>query len=312
MNKRIGFLFVTCAAFLAGCAGPYIRNEAAATPYKVYFLGGQSNMDGYGYVNELTAEQRGPIDGAMIFTGNMANDNESGGGVGVWEPLLAGHGTGFSSDGESNSHSDRFGPELVFGATLVALQPESRVAIIKYSRGGSGLALDIGYGSWEPDFAAGDGVNQYDHALTTISNALAVRDIDGDGVDDQLVPAGIVWMQGETDAGAGREYAEAYEANLKRMMDLLRAALHADDLPVVIGKITDSGMEEDGAMMDYIDIVVAAQQSFVAADGCAAYVTAIDGVAHLPDQWHYVSEGYVTMGRAFAEAALDLGENCRR
>ena len=157
---------------LCGCAGQAIHTDTAAEPWHVYFLGGQSNMDGYGFVNELPAELNRTIDGAMIFTGNVANDNDTSGGVGIWEPLQPGHGTGFTSDGEANAHSDRFGPELAFGATLRTLQPESRLAIIKYSRGGSGLALDIGFGSWEPDFAGGNGINQYDNALTTITKCV--------------------------------------------------------------------------------------------------------------------------------------------
>ncbi len=70
-------------------------------------------------------------------------------------------------------------------------------------------------------------------------------------------------------------------------MELLRAALRVDDLPVVIGKITDSGMSDDGTVMDYIDTVQKAQQDFVANDECAAYVTVTDDLSYLDDGWHY-------------------------
>ena len=177
-------------------------------------------------------------------------------------------------------------------------------------RGGSGLGRDIGYGDWYVDFSDGNRINQYDNALATIRNATAHTDIDGDGQPDQLVPAGIVWMQGETDAGY-LESANEYRENLKRMMNLLRAALRMDDLPVVIGKITDSGRAEDGSMMDYIGIVQEAQEAFVKADACAAFVTITDELDYPPtDAWHYDSEGFVRLGTAFAEAALELEASC--
>ena len=54
-------------------------------------------------------------------------------------------------------------------------------------------------------------------------------DIDGDGESDTLVPMAIIWMQGESDASASVEVAMRYEENLERLMDLIRAALRADD-----------------------------------------------------------------------------------
>ena len=43
-------------------------------------------------------------------------------------------------------------------------------------------------------------------------------------------------MQGEADAQHSQESADAYLFNLKRLMNLFRAALRQDDLPVIIGK----------------------------------------------------------------------------
>ena len=298
---------------LVACIGLFVLGltVASAAEYKLYYLGGQSNMDGYGYVEELPEEWQGRVPNAVIFTGRTALDNEAHGGVGLWEPLQPGHGTGFKTDGTENVRSDRFGPELTFGQTLVSLDSDSKVAIVKYSLGGSGLADGVGYGNWHPDFADGRGVNQYDHALTTLRNALGHADVDGDGVHDRLLPSGIVWMQGEADAYQSQEAADAYEANLKRLMDLLRAALRVDDLPVVIGKITDSGMADDGSVMDYIETVQEAQRGFVESDACAAYVTITDDLPHSDDAWHYRSDGYIAMGTAFAEAMQQLEADCK-
>lgn len=280
------------------------------TTYKLYYLGGQSNMEGYGYSVELADETGTLSRDVMIFTGQMALDNETHGGVGIWEPLQSGHGTGFRSDGIENQLSDRFGPELFFGQTIAKHMPGTKIAIVKYALGGSGLADGVGYGNWHPDFSEGAGNNQYDHFLKTLRNALSHTDIDGDGIADRLVPSGIVWMQGEADAYDSQAAADQYRANIERLMGLIRAALRVDDLPLVIGKITDSGMSDDGTVMDYIETVQIAQQDFANNDACAVYVTTTDDLEYLDDGWHYNTDGFVRLGTAFADAMNELEQRC--
>ncbi len=292
------------AVLIVGC------QPAEPKTYRLYFLGGQSNMEGYGYVDELPDAMAGTAEGVMIFAGQAALDNETHGGIGTWQRLEPGFGTGFSTDGKTNTLSNRFGPELLFGRTLAERSPGTRVALIKYALGGSGLADGVGYGNWHPDFSDGAGLNQYDHALKTLRTAFARADIDGDGFTDRLIPSGIVWMQGEADAHHSQAAADQYRANLERLMGLLRAALRVDDLPVVIGRITDSGMADDGTVMDFIATVQQAQREFVDGDPCAAYVTITDDLGHLDDAWHYDTDGFVRMGTAFAEAMIELETTC--
>ena len=218
-----------------------------AKQYKLYYLGGQSNMDGYGYVRELTDEHKKGVDDVLIYQSSRERDNAPTNGAGKWTSLRPGHGQGFQSDGVTHSYSDRFGIEITFGDRLRALDPSSPIALLKYSKGGTSIHADVAgdFGCWDPDFNQGNGINQYDHFLATLTQALSVRDIDGDDEEDTLVPAGIVWMQGESDATT-QETAELYEDNLKRLMDLVRAALRVDDLPVVVGRISDSGQDDDG------------------------------------------------------------------
>jgi len=66
---------------------------------------------------------------------------------------------------------------------------------------------------------------------------------------------------GESDAVATAEIAKRYERNLKRLMDLVRAACRADDLPVGIGRIPDSGRDHDGRVWIHGEAVRQAKQS---------------------------------------------------
>ncbi|MGI9474809.1 MAG: sialate O-acetylesterase [Rubripirellula sp.] len=282
-----------------------------ATDFLVFYLGGQSNMDGFGYSKDLPANLKVESE-IPIFHGNPVGDGDLSGGLGRWSMLRPGHGIGFSSDGIQDQLSNRFGVEVSLGHRLQQLFPEQKVALIKYSRSGSSIAEEAAgqFGCWEPDYQKGSGesagINQYDHFLKTIRSALAGRDIDGDGTSDRLIPAGIVWMQGESDAAAGSEIAGRYEANLKRLMDLVRAALRADDLAVVIGRISDSGQDDqDGRVWDHGDEVRSAQAAFVQNDANAALVTSTDKYEY-SDKWHYDSAGYVDLGKQFADALRSL------
>lgn len=288
--------------------------SAEATTYDLYYLGGQSNMDGFGYVEELPPEAAGPVSGVMIFHGNTGLDGEPVDGRGKWTELRPGHGSGFSTDGVTINYTDRFGVELTFASTLKELEPDANIALIKYSRGGSSIDREATgrFGCWDPDYPdeKGTGVNQYDHFLATVRNAMSIDDIDGDGEPDTLVPRGIIWMQGESDASFSSEIADRYEENLERLIDLIRAALHADDLPVVIGRISDSGRDEeekDGKVWNHGEIVRKEQASFVANDPRAALVTTTDGYGY-SDPWHYDSAGYLDLGKQFAIAIHGLRE----
>ena len=301
-NNLLGIFTVLCLL-------PFISvgQNQKAEKIKVFYLGGQSNMDGYGYNKDLPKSLNKTIKDVWIFHGNIAADEEEGGGIGIWEELKPGHGTGFSSNVDKNNLSDRFGVELSFALKLKELYPNEKIAIIKYSRGGTSidsLAANR-FGSWEADFRGRTGINQYDHFLATVRNATAVKDIDGNGKEDILVPSGIVWMQGESDATIDEVVANRYYANLKRLMDLIRAAFLTDDLPVVIGKISDSWNNDQGKVWEYGELVRYAQEKFVKEDENAAIVKSTRYYKY-SDPYHYDSKGYIDLGEKFADALFSL------
>lgn len=282
-----------------------------AAEFDLYFLGGQSNMEGFGMVSDLPESPYAVVNDVYIFHSTPAADQTPISGKGIWAPMRAGHGTGFRHVNGSNQYSDRFGLEISLAKALAEHTPDRKIAIIKYARNGSSIAIDAAdrFGCWEPDFLAENGdhrdINQYDHFLATVRAAYEDRDIDDDGVDDTVIPRGIAWMQGESDAAATLEIAEAYQANLKRLIDLVRAALRTDDLPVVIGRISDSGNHPSGKVWKYGDVIRAAQSAFVSEDPAAAIVTSTDQYEY-SDRWHYDSTGYLDLGKRFAEAFVNL------
>ena len=118
-------------------------------------------------------------------------------------------------------------------------------------------------------------------------------------------------MQGEADAHQSKEAAEAYQGQLTRLMDLFRAALHTDDLPVIIGQPSKPVSGAEQGMMPYIDIVQKAQEEYTRNDPCAAYVKGFQPFERTDGGWHYTSDGYIKMGQAFAREVLKLQKNCK-
>ncbi len=123
-----------------------ITTIASAKDYKLYYLGGQSNMDGYGYNKDLPDSLNSLVKNVFIFHGNTSPDQAPVDGRGIWSELCPGHGVGFESDCDSNSYSDRFGGELTFARKLQELDPTSNIAIIKYSRGGTSIDIEAAGG----------------------------------------------------------------------------------------------------------------------------------------------------------------------
>ena len=263
-------------------------------------------MDGYGHNSQLPDSLKNRIPNAMIFNGKRDSEGSLNGGVGIWSYVEPGHGYMFETNGNFNSLSKMFGPELSFADEMT--ESGEKIAIIKYSFGGTALYPGAGYGDWYPDQKR---KNHLDNALATINNAFDVADINRDGRLDRLIPSGIIWMQGESDAEHSKEASEAYYGNLKKLINLLRASLRNEKLPVVIGKINDSHMTPNGGpTQPFIKNVHLAQKKFTEQDSCASYVTEIESYQFSNDAWHYDTDGFIKMGIAFAKAVKQLEGIC--
>lgn len=301
MTNHFFTVFTLCLFAFTGTS-----QQVEKDTFRLFYLGGQSNMVGYGTNADLPESLAADLNDVWIFHGHDEPDEKLNGGQGIWEIMKPGHGKGFSSDGKSNTHSDRFGPELSFAKKIKELYPNDKIAIIKYARSGSSIDSTAArhFGSWEPDYIGKTGINQYDHFLTTLANALDINDIDKNGKIDKLIPSGIIWMQGESDA-RDEAVARRYFSNLKRLMDLMRAALLKDDLPIVLGKISDSGNNEEGKIWQYGELVQFAQEKLARTDHHTALVRSTR-FYNYSDRFHYDSKGYIDLGEKFAQAIFLL------
>jgi len=299
MNKCFSLLFSFTLFFSFG-------QLKQGDTYRVFYLGGQSNMDGYGSNEDLPDSLTSGLEDVWIFHGTSAADGVKTGGQGKWQQLSPGHGRGFWNNGKKNILSKSFGIELSFAKQMKKLFPNDKIALIKYSRGGTSID-SLGArkaGCWEPDVKGKEGINQYDHFLQTLEIAYSQYDINGDKRVDKLIPSGIVWMQGESDANV-EEIAAKYYDHLKRLTDLMRAALRKDDLPLVLGKISDSGRSPAGKVWRYGDLVQYAQEKLALSDPNIAIVRNTKYYKY-SDPWHYNSAGYIDLGKAFADALHKL------
>lgn len=273
---------------------------------RLFYLGGQSNMNGFGNNKDLPDNLENPIKNVFIFQGNPVPDNEDNGGLGKWEILKPGHGINFQSDSKKNILSERFGVELSFAKRLKELYPNEKIAIIKYARNGSSLdsASARKWGSWEIDYEDKNSINQFDHFLATVRNAYNDTDIDNDGLEDNLIPSGIVWMQGESDSYK-ETAALSYYKNLSRLMNLIRTAFRFDDLPIVIGKISDSGDNSIGKVWKYGELIQYAQEKYARVHTNVSIVRSTKYYDY-SDLYHYTSKDYLDLGEKFANAVYKL------
>ena len=120
-----------------------------------------------------------------------------------------------------------FGPEISLGLALHAQWPSKRIVLSKRAVSGSTLAE-----SWVP------GKPGYGALLTDL------RRIAADHYPRRVVPAGLLWLQGEADSKDWRS-ASAYSTNLNSLVQHLRRDTGAFGLPIVIvGLPGDKGSRE--------------------------------------------------------------------
>jgi Carbohydrate esterase, sialic acid-specific acetylesterase len=115
----------------------------------------------------------------------------------------------------------------------------------------------------------------------------------------------FVWMQGESDLNN-----TAYDAYLKELLDQLEADLAFKKINVVIGRISDSGLDVEKRRQGSLTIR-RIQQEFAEAHPRGAWIDTDDlndrkDGEKVVNDLHYTKEGYQILGTRFAGKAIGL------
>ena len=196
----------------------------------------------------------------------------------------------FILSGQSNMAG--LNPSLSFTPTVVKAFPDDVCLVLKSAQGGQPIRR--WYKDWKP--AKGEGPKAdgllYDKLMQVVKKGV------GDKKYDTVT---FVWMQGERDAK--ERHGEVYEKSFAGLVTQLSRDLGRDDVNFVIGRLSDCLNKKPGKShwMEVRDAQVAVAEK----NPRGAWVDT-DDLNGPKDGLHYNKEGYVELGKRFAEAAIAL------
>lgn len=264
-----------------------VSAPAYADHYLVYLIGGQSNANGRADAAQLAEPLASSQKNVRFYwhrsqkTTNVGHLPEN-----QWTDLAPGSGHGITVP----VFAKEFGPELTLGQTLAKAHPQSKIAIIKYSVGGSNL-----HQQWSkkgPLYATFVKVTRDAlAALTTQGHTFEVR--------------GMAWQQGESDTTAAT--AKDYEKNLIDLIQRVRKDLFdGKAIPFSIGGLSNSQDDDINVVGKGWFIVRKAQESVAKTAANVAFVNSDCFGIRPDDRIHFNHEGQIALGKAHADAILRL------
>lgn len=256
---RLGLVLAMC-----GCG------LLSAETVNIVLVAGQSNASGRADIAELPAS---PFDSEIEF---------------YYDTDVRGASTRTDSSGQFVVLAPpgvTFGPEMTLGRTLHH-QGVENLAVVKVTRGGTNLRTD-----WERDNDGGD--QMYALFIDTTEAAFDLIEQRGDTVN----VLGMVWHQGEGDAGYEANNPGAYQSNLTSFIANVRSDLNRPALPFIIGGVLEEGREE----------LYAAQRATAAAVGGVEFVSSTQTVA-FDVTTHFDGKSQQWMGTRFARALTPATE----
>lgn len=193
-------------------------------------------------------------------------------------------------------------PAISFTPTVNAAFGEDGVIVVKQAAGGQSIRSWAKSNHENPPPTTGR-VPQVRGNLYPQLIEKVLAGIEG----EQVATVTFVWMQGESDLNN-----TAYPAYLQELYSQLQADIGFDDINIVIGRISDAGMDQDKRLSGRLRIR-RVQVEYAQAHPRGAWVNTddlndkvIDG--NLVDDLHYTPKGYVVLGVRFADAAIRLIE----
>ncbi|MFN4944540.1 MAG: sialate O-acetylesterase [Akkermansiaceae bacterium] len=194
-------------------------------------------------------------------------------------------------------------PEVSFTPAVTKAFGKDKVIVVKDAHGGQSIR------SWgktnhefpEPTTGRVPKVRGelYDRLMAKVKPAIA---------EQKIKTVTFVWMQGESDLNN-----TAYDAYLKEVLGQLEADLNFKKINLVIGRISDAGLDNEKRRQGNLTIR-RVQQEFAEAHPRGAWVDTDDlndkkDGEKVVNDLHYTKEGYEILGTRFAEKAIKLITN---
>ncbi len=227
----------------------------------IFILAGQSNMAGQGDASKLApAYRRAPNNVEFFYNGYKA-------------PL---------------NRFKHFGPEIGFAHEISRHFPHDKIKLIKFAVGGTSMF------AWDPIWNANKANSTRNASAGPLFNKLIKTvNIQFDSKSDNL--AGIIWMQGETDAKY-TSAAKQYAGNLNRFVSALRSKLYSPNAMFIMGSINPP------LEMFPSTAIVQHAQKLSARRIRNLRLVKTDDLAKRNDGLHYNTEGQLELGKRFARA----------
>ncbi len=243
------------------------RQERTPSKVRVFVLAGQSNMQGYGTVDD--GEE---VPGTLVnIIQNDAEGNWSAlGNADNWSVLEDAYLYFANGDDiiRSNitvgqgANENLIGPELMFAHQLDDYYDDP-ILIIKTAWGGKNLAEDF-----RPPSAGGTSGEFYNAMIQTVQDVTQnlSAEFPDIGVTEYEI-TGFAWFQGWND-GAEDSFLETYESSLHYLVADIRNDLDVPNLPVVIANSGHGGFTATGDpwVQSMQDIVSVAQENVACND----------------------------------------------
>ena len=172
------------------------------------------------------------------------------------------------------------GLAATFARTMADVNPGREIALVPCAVGGSAISR------WQP------GADLYRNAVERTKAALASGG----------VLKGILWHQGETDAGK-QECVNAYEGQLRTLVAAIRKDLNAEDVPFVAGELADAQCRRrDGMQWDAISAATRRVMASCPLCGCVSS----QGLRLKDDGLHFDTASQRIFGRRYAEKLQEI------
>ncbi|MFH1742032.1 MAG: sialate O-acetylesterase [bacterium] len=240
-----------------------------AKPLKAFILSGQSNMVGHGPVDDLSEELRAPYENVRFFLNNR------------WGPLKPNGGA--------------IGPEISFGRAIAEAWPDEKIALIKYAYGGTSLF------AWDPYWMREDTKWTRNENYGSLYQKLMREIAEAYGQEENDIEiAGMLWMQGETDA-MFQVPGENYYVNFRELIETIRCDLGTPNLPFIFGRISQVNPWA-------YKTEVRAAQARVEQEVPLTKMVDTDQLGFIEDNVHYDGQSQIKLGEMFAQAFLEIYE----